>query len=231
MRKLCVLLISCALLAGTAEAQVSSPASNASSAPEPDRRTATALAQPAPMPDFGSTLPQLQQVVDNTRVDLARLRIEKWKADSSYKKQAESDAESLQRNLTQALPTLVGEVRANPGSLAAVFKLYRNVNALYDVMASLTESAGAFGPKEEYQSLSSDTANLDTMRRTFADKLELMAAAKDREITRLQAQARSAATSGTATPAKKIIVDDTEPAKPAAKKKKPAAKPPSTPQQ
>ncbi len=229
MRTTYVLLIAAALMTGMAAAQVSSPTANAS--PEADRRATSAAAQPVAMPELVTTLPQLQQAVENARVDLAKLRIEKWKADSNYKRQAQSDADSLQRNMTQALPALLEQVRANPASLAAVFKLYRNINALHDVMASLTESAGAFGPKEEYQALSIDTSNLDTLRRNFADKVETMAAAKDVEIARLQTQVRQAQVTGTATPAKKIIVDDAEPTKPAAKKKKPAAKPPSTPQQ
>ena len=229
MRTTYVLLIAAALMTGMAAAQVSSPTANAS--PEADRRATSAAAQPVAMPELVTTLPQLQQAVENARVDLAKLRIEKWKADSNYKRQAQSDADSLQRNMTQALPALLEQVRANPASLAAVFKLYRNINALHDVMASLTESAGAFGPKEEYQALSIDTSNLDTLRRNFADKVETMAAAKDVEIARLQTQVRQAQVTGTTTPAKKIIVDDAEPTKPAAKKKKPVAKPPSTPQQ
>ena len=54
-------------------------------------------------------------MMENTRVDLARLRFEKWKTDGNTKRQAEANAESVQRNLTAALPTIVQQVRANPG--------------------------------------------------------------------------------------------------------------------
>jgi hypothetical protein len=224
MRNLIVPLLVIALLP-VVQTQVSAPPPRTTGQPAPG---APASLQPAPMPDISSTLARLNQVVEQSRVDLARLRVDKWKADSSIKRQAESNADSVQRNLTTALPSIVQHVRANPGSLSASFKLYRNLNALYDVMTSLTESAGAFGSKDEYQALNNDTANLDSLRRSLADQVEAMANARDIEVAQLQARARQAAAEAAATaPPKKIIIDDTEPAKKPAKrtttKKKPAA--------
>jgi hypothetical protein len=131
----------------------------------------------------------------------------------------------VQRNLTAALPAIVQQVRANPGSVGVTFKLYRNLNALYDVMSSLTESAGAFGSNEEYRALSSDTASLDHLRRSLAERVEAMATYRDNEVAQLQERARLAAAAAAAAPPKKIVVDENEPAKkstkkPAAKKKK-----------
>jgi hypothetical protein len=164
----------------------------------------------------------LNQVIENTRVDLARLRVDKWKADAASRRQAEANAESVQRNLASALPGIVQQVRANPGSVGAAFKLYRNLNALYDVMSSLTELVGAFGSKEEYQALSDDTTNLDTLRRSLADRVETMATSRDNEVAQLQARARQASAAAAAAPPKKIVVDDNEPVKKSTKK--PAAK-------
>ncbi|MBZ5629034.1 MAG: hypothetical protein LAO06_09220 [Acidobacteriia bacterium] len=173
--------------------------------------------------DVTASLAQLNQVIENARVDLARLRMDKWKGDSRSKKQAEANAESVQRNITAALPSMVQQVRANPGSVGATFKLYRNLNALYDVMFNLTESAGAFGSKDEYEALATDTSNLDRIRRSLADQVESMAGARDTEVAQLRMRARQTATA-TAAPPKKIVVDDTAPAKkstrkPATKKK------------
>ncbi len=194
----------------TAAAQVSAP-------PRATQPPPAAAASPQPAgSDLSASLGQVDQFVQNARLDLARLRIDKWKTDSSVKRQAEANSESLQRNLTAALPTIVNQVRANPTSVAATFKLYRNLNALYDVMSVLAESAGAFGPKEEYQALANDAGNLDNLRRSLADKVEMMAGARDNEIAQLQARARAAAAA--ATPPKKVVVDDTEPVKKPAKK-------------
>jgi len=211
MRNAFVLLLAIALSQG-AVAQLNSPP------PRSPNRTPVA-ASPAnppavPAPDATASLAQLNQIVENTRVDLARLRVDKWKADAASKRQADANADSVQRNITSALPAIVQQVRANPGSVSATFKLYRNMNALYDVMSSLTESAGAFGSSEEYQSLANDTSKLDTLRRSLAFR--------DNELAQLQARLRQSTSAAAAVPPKKIIVDDNEPAKKSTKK--PAAK-------
>lgn len=216
------------ILLGAAGAQVGAP-------PAPDRGTPSAATsqaqlQPAPAIDVNATLAQLDRVIQSTRVNLAKLRVEKWKVDSASKRQAEENIDSLQRNMTEALPAIEAQVRTNPASVAAVFKLYRNLNALYDVLASVTESAGAFGPRDEYQTLASDTANIDSLRRSLADQVERMANAKDSELTRVQAQLAQARQAAANAPPKKIVVDDNEPVKKPAKtpvkKKKPAPPPP-----
>jgi len=42
--------------------------------------------------------------------------------------------------------SLLQRIKASPSSLNANFRLYRNMNALYDTFSALAESAGAFGP-------------------------------------------------------------------------------------
>ena len=221
MRNAVVSLLAIAISLGAA-AQLSSPP------PRNPNRTPVATPptnmQQAPVPDATASLGPLNQVVENTRVDLARLRVDKWKADAASKRQAEANAESVQRNLASALPAIVQQVRANPGSVGATFKLYRNLNALYDVMSSLTESAGAFGSNEEYQALANDTSKLDTLRRSLADRVEAMATFRDNEVTQLQARARQASPAAAAAPPKKIVVDDNEPVKKSTKKPAPKKK-------
>ncbi|MFB3815756.1 MAG: hypothetical protein ACE14L_16760 [Terriglobales bacterium] len=179
--------------------------------------------------DFTSLLPQLQQAAQSINLDIARLRIEKWKTEGAIKEQAQQNADSISRNISAALPGMTEQVRANPQSLAAAVKLYRNVNALYDVFSTLAESAGAFGPKQEYETLSSDAARLDSVRRTMGERLEGMAAANDAELVRLRTELTRATTPPP--PPMKIIIDDDKPAKPARKpaKRKPAAQPATQP--
>ena len=103
------------------------------------------------------------------------------------------------------------------------FKLYRNLDALYDVFSSVVESAGAFGSKDEFKSLGNDMTGLETARRTFGERVQKLAASKEEELTRLRAQVKTLS-AAPPPPPKKIVVDDTEPAKKPAVKKK-AAKP------
>jgi hypothetical protein len=181
--------------------------------------------------DLQNTLAKVDQSAQAAAMDIAKLRIDKWKADSGEKRQAQSNAESLQRNMTAALPTLTSAVRTAPQDVAANFKLYRNLSALNDVLKSLTESAGAFGPKQDFESLAQYAQTFDDYRRTLGDYVENLAAAKETELNRLRSQVR-AAQSTPAPPPKKVIVDDDQPApkKKATKKKPVPVPPPANPQ-
>jgi hypothetical protein len=173
-------------------------------------------------------LQQLEQVAQQMQVNLAKLRIEKWKTDSNTKHGTQSDVDSIQRNLQMALPEIIGQVRASPENAAATFKLYRNLDALYDVFGPVVESAGAFGSKDEFQSIQNDLNDLERSRRALAERMETLATAKEGELTRLRAQVHDlqAAAAPPPSPAKKVVVDDTEPPKKPPLKKKPVPKPP-----
>ena len=192
-----------------------------------------AQSTPTPAPAAGSVsmtaiLPQLdtlQAAASQANSAIAYMRIEKWKADANSKQQAQSNADSIQRNLTQALPALIGAVRSAPQDMNAEFKLYRNLNVLYDVFVSLTESAGAFGPRGDYDALARQLGVIDSVRRSLADSLENLTASTQSELNQLRTQVQTLQQrAATPPPAlKKVIVDDTEPAKKTTThKKKPA---------
>ena len=183
----------------------------------------------ASMNELNTLLAGLQRTSENTAVDIAGLRVDKWKADSNSKRQAQDNSTSILRNLQNALPGIIAEVRAAPEDLAPTFKLYRNLDALYDVLGTQTELAGAFGSKNEYQALSNDLNNIEATRRTLGDRVQALAASRDAELARLRTQMRNAQAAAAATPTKKVIVDDEEPPKKVVKKKKkPAPKPPTS---
>jgi hypothetical protein len=182
-----------------------------------------------PVVDVNSLLARIEQTASAASMEIAQLRIEKWKGDKSFKQQSQENADLLLRNLTAALPAIVSAVRRAPNDFAASFKLYRNLGALYDVMASLAESAGAYGPKDDFEALAKQAESLDAARRAFGDRLEELAAQKDAEIARLRSQLRLPP-SGAAAP-KRIVVDDTASKKPASKKPTPAKKPAPAPTQ
>jgi len=93
-------------------------------------------------------------------------------------------------------------------------------------MTNLTESAGAFGAKEEYAALARDLNSLDNARRTLADAMDSLTAQRDADFARIQQAARQVQQQQAATPPKKILIDDNAPEKkPAPKKKKPVAAP------
>jgi len=175
-------------------------------------------------------LDRLQSAAAQATLDLGHLRIDKWKTDAESKRQAQANADSVRRNLTSALPGLIDAVRSAPQDLSAEFKLYRNLNALYDVFISLTESAGAFGPKSDYEALTQQLETIDSVRRSLGDAVEHLTSSTQSELTQLRAQVRTHQQAAAAAPPKKVVVDDTEPPKKTVhKKKKPAASSSSSP--
>ncbi len=220
-------VLAAVLLVSAAPAQAGAPPqSDASSVSRPAPQLA------APPPADATAFAPIEQAAQTTVADLGRVRIEKWKADAATRQQLQANADSVVRNLSSALPSLIVQARSAPGSLAATFKLYRNLNVVYEVLATIAESAGAFAPRTEFQALSADLVALDQSRRSLADRLEMSTSSADSELTRLRAQSRAlqSAAAAAAQPPKRIVVDDTEPEKKTTKKK-PAtsAKPATTP--
>src|SRR5258708_7191917 len=77
----------------------------------------------ASMNQLNSLLSQLEQASQATQSDLSKMRIEKWKTDSSTKQQSLANVESIKRNLQEALPEMIAKLRSSPEDLAATFKL------------------------------------------------------------------------------------------------------------
>jgi hypothetical protein len=211
------------LIAGAA-AQVA-PAAPPSSAPPVPYTSVSQL---------NLVLSQVDQVAQAMLGNLAALRIDKWKTDANTKRGTEADIESIQRNLQNALPEIIGQLRDSPENMATTFKLYRNLDALYDVFGPVVESAGAFGPKDDYQSLENNFNALERARRALAERMETLANSKEGELTQLRTQVRNLQAAAAPAPAapQKIVVDDTEPPKKPARKKivpKPKPTTPATP--
>jgi len=181
----------------------------------------------ASVSQLGGMLSQLEATSKTTQADLTKVRIERWKTDNSAKKQSLNDVDSIQRNLQNALPQMISDLRNAPEDLPSTFKLYRNLDALYDVMSGVVESAGAFGSKDDFQALSNDLSAFEGTRKQFAERMNTLAASKEQEIVRLRQELKTAQAAIPAAPPKKVVVDDTEPEKKPPVKKKPAAKKPA----
>ncbi len=179
----------------------------------------------ASVTQLNGLLSQLETASKNTQADLQKLRIERWKTDGSNKKQWLARVESIQRNLQGALPEIITQLRSAPEDLPATFRVYRNLDALYDVLGNVVEAAEALGSKDDFQALSNDLSAFEAVRRGVAERIENVATAKEAEINRLRNDLKAAQAQIPATPAKKIVVDDTQPTKPA--RKKPVAKKPA----
>ena len=195
------------------------PAAASAQTPTNDRPSPVAYAS---VSELNSILAQVRDVAQSIDGDLAKTRVDRWKADAATKRDAQANVESIRRNVQSALPEIITQLNNTPEDLAASFKLYRNLDVLYDVFGPVAESAGAFGSKDEYQNLSNDLNALQTARHALGDRMQNLAAAKETELTRLRNQIKTLQ-AAPPEPPKKVIVDDTEPPKKPVKKK--SAKP------
>ncbi len=177
------------VFSAAANAQVAQP-----TAPAPSANTAATPEMSADLGAYNQLLSQVQDLALRTAADLGTVRVDKWKADSQTKQQYSSNIASLQRNLTAALPEMLQKTKAAPQSVAPSFRLYRNLNVVYDVLASTAESAGAFGPKEQYEPLESDVSALDQLRKSIADRLDWLAGVKDTQLTQTAQQLQTTQT-------------------------------------
>jgi hypothetical protein len=91
-----------------------------------------------PSPAFGESLRPVLQQVGNS---VGQIRIDRWKLSQSWKAQLQSDADSIQQDLSHQIPGLFEQAQASPTSLDAQLRVMQNVDALYDVLVRLTMAA------------------------------------------------------------------------------------------
>jgi hypothetical protein len=198
--------------------------------PTPVLAQTPAPAQPvsySSISELNQLIANLEQLSQESQLDLARMRIEKWKTDSGTKQQTGKDTASINQNLKMALPSVLADLKNSPENLALTFKVYHNLDALSDVFSSVVESTGAFGTKEEFQSLNKDLGALEDSRHAFADRMDKLANAKETELGQLRAALQAARAE--AVPKKTVVDDTAPPPKKPPVHKKPVAKPATPP--
>jgi hypothetical protein len=206
-----------------AMAQPQTPAS-----PNPQRQ---ALSQ---APELNAIVLQVQQATSSASINIGKLRIEKWKTDSGQKQQLQQIADSLQKNIANAMPGLINDVSGSKGSALTSFKLYHNLNVLYEFLSGLADAAGSLGKREEYEPLATDAAAIDTARQNLSTYIE-QTVGKLESANRALAGTNPAQSHqpGTVVPGRKVVViDETDPAPPkkrAKSTKKKASTPPAAP--
>src|SRR5579871_1114648 len=173
-------------------------------------------------PDLSTIAAEVQQAAQTANRDIGRLHVDRWKTETSQKQQMQQVSESLQRNLTNAIPDLITDLQASPNSVSKAFKLYHNMNVLYEFMNSLTEAAANYGKKDEYEPMEADVNALDNVRQKLSTYIEQLAQATEAREAAVAAAAQAQQAATPPAPPKKIVVDDTT--QPQAKKVKKTTK-------
>ncbi|MBZ5531458.1 MAG: hypothetical protein LAO20_08500 [Acidobacteriia bacterium] len=209
------------------------PSSSQTASSQPPSQPAGSLAATSAKapPKLETVIGQIQKATLSMNANIARLRIEKWRTDADQKEQLQKLASSLQRNVTYAVPGLISDVQNSRGSVSSAFKLYHDVNVVYEYLSSLADAAGSLGRKEEYDPLAEDAAALDSAREGLSSYIEQTALVLETP-PKPSPNAVSSAEGESAGGGRKIIVEEVsgKPAKPTKKKTSTSpAKPAATP--
>jgi hypothetical protein len=165
----------------------------------------------------------------------ADLRINRWKGPADIRGTAQDDVASIQKDLTTTLPPLLDQAQASgqpTGPLAPGLALFRNIDALYDVVLRVSETANMMAPSDEASEIEAARAALESARGDLGNALITSAAAQDTQLAHFRAEAAAAARQKPAPPPSTIVINDgPAPAASTAKHKKKKPAPQSSPQQ
>ncbi len=190
--------------------------------PNPAAGSATAAPE---RPNLDTTMFNLQRITVATDSDIADLDVNHWKAgwrsawlkSGSRKRQAEEVADSLRRNLKDAVPDLITDVHNSRGSVSASFKLYNDLNLVVESLDSLIGVTKSYGKKGESGPLANDYAALGHLRQDLSSYIQQTAASLE---PRMRAPGSSSPVpSSSAHLPKKVVIDDDVPKSKPVKKK------------
>lgn len=188
----------------------------------------TAAPAAAPMvPPSAILQPALSDVQNTT----SALNISRWKAPGSVRQAAQEDIDSIQRDLGNTLPGLIAQADAAPAAVSPSFAVYRNLDALYDVLLRVSETANLAAPENESNAAAAALQRLESARSQLGDSILHNSQRNEAQLVALAASARSAQAAAPDARKGDNVIDDgpgKAPAKRTTKKttqKKPATKP------
>jgi hypothetical protein len=186
-----------------------------------------AAQMPADVPQTAAPPPSatLQPALEVLNTALAETRLDKWKGSVTIKSESDANLASIQRDVTQTLPPLLASADAAPDSAARTLPLYRNLEALYDVLLRVDSASHLSAPADQVSALDQALARLETSRKSLGDQLQLNAAAQEKQVIHLQAALKAVPPPPAAAPAPVPLKCPS----PSVKKKAPAKPKPATP--
>lgn len=157
----------------------------------------------APASVSSSLRPVLSQIAQT----LNTLNTRRWKAPNEVRSGADEDISSIQRDLSGTLAGLLDQADTAPGSVPAAFAVYRNVDALYDTLLRVVETADLAAPENEAAALEAALKNLENARAELGDWILNGSQAEQAELVRLRTVIAAAAAVRRA-PVKTTVIDD-----------------------
>ncbi len=180
----------------------------------------TAAVAPAPT---GFAMANLRPALANVQNAITNLNVAHWKAPNDIRATTQQDINSMQRDLNTTLPGLMTQADAaaaasGPAALSPAFAVFRNLDALYDVMLRVTETAGLAGSSSDASSLEDARAGLEDGRAKLGAWLMQAISAQDAQVAHAQAPAAPHPPAAAPPPTRIVVNDGPESTKPHKKK-------------
>lgn len=165
---------------------------------------------PAPSTDAPVATPSslVRPALSNVQAVTAGLNVRKWKAPGSVRSSAQEDVNSIQRDLGSTLPGLLSTADATPGSVPPSFAVYRNLDALYDVLLRVAQTADLAAPSDEARALADSLQQLESARSALGQSIQSTSQHHEAELVALQSQIRLAKTAPVVTHRREDVIDD-----------------------
>jgi hypothetical protein len=161
---------------------------------------------PPPVAQAPIDLQPIRSATDSLQQTIASVNIGRWKTSNDVKSISLDDLNSISNDLNSVLPGLLQAAKASPSSFKPVFEVYRNVNALYDVVLRVSQVALLTGASTDAASLQNSLNELARARNDLSNSLATASEQRDTELTQLRAKVQALATPSA--PPKKIVVND-----------------------
>jgi len=136
----------------------------------------------------------LRPALANVQGTTAALNISKWKISRDARQATMADVESIQRDLGGTLPGLMAQADAAPGSIPPSFAVYRNLDALYDVLLRVSQTADLSAPSREAAAVASSLKTLEAARSALGDSILNTSRSHEEKIVSLEAAIRTVRT-------------------------------------
>jgi hypothetical protein len=124
----------------------------------------------------------MRPALESLRLALITLRPERWKTSAQITGESTADIGSIERDLDTTLPPLLSSADAAPASTTQLLPAYRNVEALYDVVVRVTQTAVLAAPPQQSAALQQATAALQQSRRDLGDLLDAAGQSSERQL-------------------------------------------------
>jgi hypothetical protein len=168
---------------------------------------ATAMAAHAQAPSVPKPSAILQPALSDVQSTTAGLNIPHWKAPGRMRSATQENVDSIQHDLSNTLPGLLAQADAAPDSVAPSFAVYRNVDALYDVLLRVSEAANFSASSEEANALYATLSKLEAARSQLGDAILHISRQHETQLVDLE-KAIQAAKAAPPPKAQEFVVDD-----------------------